>query len=199
MKDPLNVVRGTLNVLVLKALSWGPMHGFEITGWIEERAAGNLEVLDSALYQALYRLEEKGLVDADWGVTDNNRRARYYRLSTQGKGHLRQETVRWLRYADTVAASFALPPRRARDNAPPMTPGRLPPRVRRALHIPLGRATRVEAELDEEIGFHVAMRIEQLTHRSHPRRGGTGGNAPLRVAHRFDPSCSLPLVTAKGG
>ena len=109
MKDPLTVVRGTLDVLVLKALSWGPMHGFEITGWIEGRASGNLEVLDSALYQALYRLEEKRLVDADWGVTDNNRRARYYRLTTQGKGHLRQETVKWLRYADTVSGILRSP------------------------------------------------------------------------------------------
>jgi len=109
VSDPLNVVRGTLDVLVLKALAWGPMHGFQITEWIEGRADGNLEVLDSALYQALYRLEEKRLVGADWGVTDNNRRARYYSLTTAGKAHLRAETAKWLRYADTVSGILRTP------------------------------------------------------------------------------------------
>jgi transcriptional regulator len=102
MSDPLSLVKGTLDVLVLKALSWTPMHGFEITCWLEERSAGVLELRDSALYQALYRMEERGLVEADWGVTENNRRARYYRITPAGREHLEAETARFLRYAETV-------------------------------------------------------------------------------------------------
>ena len=81
MADVLPVVKGTLDVLVLKALSWGPMHGFEVTTWLEDRSGGALDVEDSALYQAFYRLEARNLVAADWGVTDNNRRARYYKIT----------------------------------------------------------------------------------------------------------------------
>jgi transcriptional regulator len=100
--DSLSLVKGTLDVLVLKALSWTPMHGFEITCWLEERSAGGLELRDSALYQALYRMEERGLVEADWGVTENNRRARYYRITPAGREHLEAETARFLRYTQTV-------------------------------------------------------------------------------------------------
>src|SRR5918992_1298180 len=100
--EPLTVVKGTLDVLVLKALAWAPMHGFEITTWLEARSGGRLEVDDSALYQALYRMEQRGLVDADWGVTENNRRAGYYRAPPAGRAHLRTETERWLQYSQTV-------------------------------------------------------------------------------------------------
>ena len=103
MAEPLTILRGTLDVLVLKALSWGPMHGFEITDWLEREARGNLELLDSALYQALYRLEAKRLIGASWGVTENNRRARYYHVTPAGRAFLRNETTKWLRYADTVS------------------------------------------------------------------------------------------------
>lgn len=99
---PLPLMKGTLDVLVLKALAWAPMHGFEITTWLEERSGGGLGVEDSALYQALYRLEERELVSAEWGVTDNNRRARYYHLTADGKAHLRTETTKWVRYAGLV-------------------------------------------------------------------------------------------------
>lgn len=100
--DALPVVKGTLDVLVLKALSWTPMHGFEIVTWLEARSGGGLGVDDSALYQALYRMEERGLVAADWGVTDNNRRARYYRVTARGRRYLAAETARWTRYAELV-------------------------------------------------------------------------------------------------
>lgn len=102
MADALPVVKGTLDVLVLKALSWGPMHGFEVTTWLEDRSGGALDVEDSALYQAFYRLEERRLVVAEWGVTENNRRARYYRITAAGRAHLRSQTAQWLRYAETV-------------------------------------------------------------------------------------------------
>jgi len=109
MTEPLAVLRGTLDVLVLWALVASPMHGFEITAWIEDRAHGNLDVVDSALYQALYRLEARRLVAAEWGVTDNNRRARYYHLTPSGRAHLKAETADWHRYARTVSAILAQP------------------------------------------------------------------------------------------
>ena len=98
----LPVLKGTLDLLVLRALSWTPMHGFEIVSWLERAADGSLDFDDSALYQAVYRLEERGLLEADWGVTENNRRARYYKITTAGRAHLRAETRNWVSYADTV-------------------------------------------------------------------------------------------------
>jgi PadR family transcriptional regulator len=100
--DSLPLVKGTLDILVLKALSWTPMHGFEITQWVEGRSGGALDVRDSALYQALHRLEERELVAAEWGITENNQRARYYKLTRAGRAHLTAETAQWVRYAATV-------------------------------------------------------------------------------------------------
>ena len=115
MADSLPLVRGTLDVLVLRALSWGPMHGFEITCWLEERSGGRLDVDDRALYEGLQRLEERGFIEADWGVTENNRRARYYKLTVAGRAHLRAETKTWVTYAETVTdiLTVAPEPRRA--------------------------------------------------------------------------------------
>jgi PadR family transcriptional regulator, regulatory protein PadR len=98
----LPVLKGTLDLLVLRALSWTPMHGFEIVAWLERAANASLEIEDSALYQAVYRLEERGLLQADWGVTENNRRARYYKLTAPGRAHLRAETKNWMQYVETV-------------------------------------------------------------------------------------------------
>jgi PadR family transcriptional regulator, regulatory protein PadR len=102
VSDSLTLLKGTLDLMVLKALSWTPMHGFEITQWIEGRSGGSLDVRDSALYQAVHRLEERGLVDADWGITENNQRARYYRLTKAGRAHLAAETAHWVKYSATV-------------------------------------------------------------------------------------------------
>jgi PadR family transcriptional regulator, regulatory protein PadR len=103
-------VRGTLDILVLKALSWTPMHGFEITTWLEARSAGALGIQDSALYQALHRLEARELVAAEWGVTENNQRARYYKLTRAGRAHLTAETAQWVRYAETVTGILTTAP-----------------------------------------------------------------------------------------
>lgn len=111
--DQLALVKGTLDVLVLKALSWGPMHGFEITTWLEERSSGTLDVDDSALYHALHRMEERGLITAEWGVTENNRRARYYGVTAAGRAHLRAETARWVRYSTMVSGILTAASRRA--------------------------------------------------------------------------------------
>ena len=109
MPDRLPVLKGTLDVLVLKALAWGPMHGFEVAAWLEQRSGAALVLDDSGLYQALYRLEGKAYIAAEWGVTENNRKARYYRISAAGRRHLTSETATWLRYAQTVTAILTDP------------------------------------------------------------------------------------------
>lgn len=87
------LLKGTLDVLVLKTLSWGPMHGFEITSWLEERSHGRFEITDAALLQALHRLEERKQVAAEWGTTKNSRQARYYRLTAAGRAALREHAA----------------------------------------------------------------------------------------------------------
>lgn len=100
--DGLPLLRGSLDILVLKTLSWGPMHGYEITKWIEERSGRVFSVDDGALYHAIHRMEERRWISAEWGVTENSRRARYYKLSPAGRAHLRQESERWLRSASAL-------------------------------------------------------------------------------------------------
>lgn len=103
MKDAqLTILRGTLDVLVLRAVSWQPLHGFEISLWLEERSSGALAIDDSALYQALHRLEARALVVAEWGVSENNRRARYYELTPAGRAHLDAASAQMVSYAKTI-------------------------------------------------------------------------------------------------
>jgi PadR family transcriptional regulator PadR len=90
-------------MLVLKTLSWGPMHGYAISTWIEQRTDRELEIVDAALYKALHRLEANGAIDAEWGFSDNNRRAKYYSLTAKGRQLLRAESATWWRYASAVA------------------------------------------------------------------------------------------------
>ncbi|MQA91528.1 MAG: PadR family transcriptional regulator [Gemmatimonas sp.] len=110
MARPLPLLKGTLDVLALKALSWTPMHGFEVTTWLEEHSGGDLEVNDSALYQALYRMEERGLVEAEWGVTENNRKARYYQITPAGRTFLTAESEAFMRYARMVGGILGAAP-----------------------------------------------------------------------------------------
>lgn len=98
-----DLLHGTLDVLVLKTLSWGPMHGYAITRWIEDRARGDLDIVDTALYKALRRLEESGAIASEWGLSENNRRARYYSLTARGRSLLRAETATWQRYVSAVS------------------------------------------------------------------------------------------------
>lgn len=111
MPGPLAVLKGTLDVLVLKALTWQPMHGFEITAWLETRSGKRIALEDAALYQALYRLEKRGLVRAEWGVTEGNRRARYYRISASGRTALARQTADWFRYAEAMTDILTASPR----------------------------------------------------------------------------------------
>ena len=98
------LLKGTLDPLVLKTLSWTPMHAFEITTWIEERSAGRVAVDDAALLQALHRMEERRLIVAEWGVTKHGRRARYYRITPAGRAHLRSESARLVDHLDAVVS-----------------------------------------------------------------------------------------------
>jgi transcriptional regulator len=113
MGEPVPVVRGTVDLLVLKALSWSSMHGFEITEWLERESGGGLSVDDSAIYQSLYRMVERGLVKPEWGITENNRKARYYTLTRAGRTHLGAETAKLLRYSETVAGILTRKPKQA--------------------------------------------------------------------------------------
>ena len=101
------LLKGTVDVLVLKTLSWGPMHAFEITTWLEERSGGRLAVEDAALMQALHRMEARGLLTAEWGMTEKARRARYYRLTAAGRARLRAETARLTEYVDALTTVLA--------------------------------------------------------------------------------------------
>src|ERR1043166_7403419 len=99
MDRQLPLVKGTVDMLVLKALSWGPMHGFGISQWLDARSDGRLGLDDSSMYQVLHRLEARGAIQAEWRVTDNNRRARYYSLTHAGRAELKAQTDTWPKYS----------------------------------------------------------------------------------------------------
>jgi len=101
--DDLDLLKGTVEVMILKALSWGPMHGFGVAKWIRQTTDDVLQVEDSALYPALHRMEHRGLIAADWRLTENKRRAKYYSLTTAGRQQLRARVSTWDRYARAVS------------------------------------------------------------------------------------------------
>jgi PadR family transcriptional regulator PadR len=98
----IELLQGTLDILVLKALSWGPRHGHEVARVIRH-STGVIEVLDGSLYAALHRLEERRFVEGDWGLSDKGKRARFYTLTSAGRRHLRLETATWERYVASVS------------------------------------------------------------------------------------------------
>jgi PadR family transcriptional regulator PadR len=101
-RDPMELLQGTVDVLILRTLVWGPMHGYAVSRWIRDRTEGTLTIEDAPLYKALHRLENTGCVVAEWGLSENNRRARYYRLTSGGRQQLRHEEAAWRRYAAAV-------------------------------------------------------------------------------------------------
>jgi transcriptional regulator len=101
---PLPLVQGTLDLLVLRTLTDGAAHGYGIAMRVHALTGGDLAIEDAALYQALHRLDRQGLVDAEWRPSENNRRARYYSLTLDGRKRLREETTNWRRYARAVEA-----------------------------------------------------------------------------------------------
>ena len=110
MPEPqaLPLVKGTVDLLVLKALSWEPMHGWGISAWLDQHSRGSLAMDDSAMYQVLHRLEARDYVEAEWALTENNRRARFYKLTAAGRRYLRRETETWLRSSGCVTTILTL-------------------------------------------------------------------------------------------
>jgi transcriptional regulator len=108
----IDAVQGTLDFLILKTLSGGALHGYGIARWIRESSHEELVVEEGTLYPALHRLEERGLLDAEWGVSENNRRAKYYRLTAAGRRELRARVTSWERYAAAVAKVLRTAPTR---------------------------------------------------------------------------------------
>ena len=98
----MELLQGTLDVLVLKALSWGPRHGHAVATWIRSTTDSELSIEDGALYTALHRLERRGLASAEWGLSENNRKAKFYRLTARGRRELRAESESWTRYVAVI-------------------------------------------------------------------------------------------------
>jgi PadR family transcriptional regulator, regulatory protein PadR len=101
---------GTLDILILKAVSWGPRHGYGIGRWIRETTSEDVVVQEGALYPALHRLERKGLLAEQWGVSETGRQAKYYSLTPAGRAHLRAESKRWLRFTTAVSRALGAAP-----------------------------------------------------------------------------------------
>jgi PadR family transcriptional regulator, regulatory protein PadR len=98
----LELLRGTLDVLILKTLSWGSAHGYAVASWIEQVTDDALRIEEGSLYPALHRLEKRGWIESEWGLSENNRRAKFYRLTGEGRQQLRAEVSTWARFADAV-------------------------------------------------------------------------------------------------
>jgi transcriptional regulator len=103
MPHSVDLLQGTVDVLILRALAWEPMHGYGISRWVRDRSTDVLAVEGAALYQALHRLERKKWVTASWGVSENNRRAKFYALTPEGRRQLRAESSAWNVYASAVS------------------------------------------------------------------------------------------------
>ena len=113
MAKPADLLQGTLDMLILKAVSLGPLHGYGVLLRIQQISGNRLEIQQGSLYPALYRLERQELIESEWGASDNNRKARFYRLTTAGRRQLAQETRDWKRMADIIAGILETPPERA--------------------------------------------------------------------------------------
>lgn len=103
MAKPADILQGTLDMLILKAVSLGPLHGYGVLLRIQQISRNRLEIQQGSLYPALYRLEHQGLIESEWGESENRRRARFYRLTAAGRRRLQQETRNWNRMADIIA------------------------------------------------------------------------------------------------
>jgi transcriptional regulator len=112
-ESTVEVLRGTLDMLILKALSGGPTHGYAVARWIEQATDDVLRIEEGSLYPALHRLETRDWITAEWGTSENNRRAKYYRLTAKGRAQLRVERDTWTRFANAVFAALDASPQPA--------------------------------------------------------------------------------------
>ena len=107
MTDPQSeLLRSSLDLLILKAISWGPRHGYGVAEWIEQATGDALSIEEGTLYPALHRLERKGWVKTEWGISDNNRRAKFYRLTPLGRAQFRAQAPAWHRYTEAIALAL---------------------------------------------------------------------------------------------
>jgi transcriptional regulator len=100
--ETMNLMQGTLDLLVLNALQFGPRHGYAVVSWVRETTEGTLEIEEGALYTSLHRMERRGWLEAEWGLSENKRRAKYYSLTAAGRKQRSSETQAWKRYAEAV-------------------------------------------------------------------------------------------------
>lgn len=105
----MDILRGTLDLLVMRALSWGPNHGYGVAAWIERATNDVLAVGEGTLYPALHRLEQRKWIESEWGVSENNRKAKFYALTKRGRAELRAEAAAWTRFAGAVFAALEAP------------------------------------------------------------------------------------------
>lgn len=112
-RNIIDAVQGTLDFLILKTLTWGEQHGYAIAEWILEQSGHELVIEEGTLYPALHRLEQKGWIEAEWGLSENNRRAKYYALTARGRRELRQRMANWERYARAVNRIVEATPEKA--------------------------------------------------------------------------------------
>ncbi len=102
-KGPAEILPGTLDMLVLRTLSWGPRHGYAVAKWIADTTDDDLQIEEGALYTALHRMEKRGWIESEWGISDTGRRAKFYQLTRDGRAQLQLQTQRWARYARAVS------------------------------------------------------------------------------------------------
>ena len=107
---PIDLLQGTLDLIVLKTLSWGPMHGFGIARWIQRTTGDVLQVEEGSLYPALYRMENRGWIKASWALTENGRRAKYYKLTAAGRRQLTEESDSWNQLTSAIASIMSAKP-----------------------------------------------------------------------------------------
>jgi PadR family transcriptional regulator, regulatory protein PadR len=112
-KTDVELLQGTLDVLILKTLSWGPRHGYAVVKWIQQVTREVLVVEEGSLYPALHRLERKGWISSEWGLSENNRRAKFYALTPEGKQQLRMQTASWECFAEAVTRVLTFVPEAA--------------------------------------------------------------------------------------
>ena len=108
-----DLLQGTLDMMVLKAVSLGPLHGYGVLLRIQQISGNRLEIQQGSLYPALYRLEHEGWIDSEWGQSDNNRKAKFYRLTAAGRKRLRTETEKWNHMSDAIGAVLSATPEEA--------------------------------------------------------------------------------------
>lgn len=108
-KQNIPLLQGTLDVMILKALSTDSMHGYGVAVWLEKSTDDVLQIEEGSLYPALHRMHRKGWLDSEWGLSENNRRAKYYRITAAGRKHLLQESASWEQFAGAVSAVLGTP------------------------------------------------------------------------------------------